>query len=208
MAEGRGQPNEEHLHDDLLNHLVVIRSNFSFGLRFWALLKDAKTASKLEIHRIVVRPDGVYAIPPGKTLKIPEGESFYALELGGPKARDFQHASMEFVKLHLRVFVVEAFEKLKSQCKIRGRLNDLKQCPWYQFARMVRNALAHDQHWDFRKYDRPILPVSWNKKIIEAHFDGTEMGWDFFDPYDALELWDEMYAFARGLSNNRTEASP
>ena len=168
--------------DQLLNHLTLIRSNFSFGLQFWALLRDPKTAEKLQVHKIVVKSDGVHAIPPGRSMHIPEGEAFYTLELGGPADRNFEHASMEFVKLHLRVFVVETFEKLKAHCAVSGRENDFKSRDWYQFARMVRNALAHDQNWRFNKYDKSVLPVSWNGKTIELAQDDTEMTWDFFDP--------------------------
>lgn len=190
---------EEFLSKQLLNYLTLIRSNFSFGLQFWALLKDPKTAEGLQVHRIVVKADGIYAIPPGKSMHIPEGESFYTLELGGPKKKNFEHASMEFVKLHLRVFVVETFEKLKAHCNAIGQDGAFKSCDWYQFARMVRNALAHDQTWRFNKYDKSVLPVSWNGKTIELTMDNTEMTWEFFDPYDALELWDEMYEFAKSV---------
>lgn len=183
----------------ILNRLTLIRSNFSFGLTFWALLRDPKTSESLHVHRIVVKADGIYAIPPGNSLHIPEGESFYELALAGPKARNFEHASREFMKLHLRVFVVEAFEELKAHCELGGHVGALKGSDWYQFARMVRNALAHDKNWRFKKYDRSILPVTWNGKTIDEAMDDTEMTWEFFDSYDALELWDVMFDFAKGV---------
>jgi hypothetical protein len=148
----------------------------------------------------VVKADGIYAIRPGKSIYIPEGESVYTLEFGGPKKKNFEHAYIEFVKMHLRVFVLETFEKLKAQCDTIGQVGAFKACGWYQFARMVRNALTHDQSWHFSKYDKSVLPVSWNGKIIELTMNNTGMTWDFFDPYDALELWDEMYEFAKSIS--------
>ena len=190
---------EEFLSKQLLNHLKLIRSNFSFGLLFWALLRDPKTAEGLQVHQVVVKPDGIYAIPPGKRMHIPEGESYYTLELGGPKKKDFKHASIEFVKLHLRVFVVETFEKLKTHCDAIGQDSAFKACNWYQFARMIRNSLTHDQNWRFNKYDKSVLPVSWNGKTINLTMDDTEMTWEFFDPYDAIELSDEMYEFAKSV---------
>lgn len=197
--EASGGHKEEFWSNQLLNHLMLIRSNFSFGLQFWALLRDPKTAEGLQVHRIVVKADGIHAVSPGKSMHIPEGESFYTLELGGPKKKNFEHASMEFVKQHLRVFVVETFEKLKAYCDAHGHESAFKACDWYQFARMVRNALAHDQNWHFNRYDKSILPVSWNGKIIDLSMNDTEMTWEFFDPYDALELWDEMYEFAKSV---------
>ena len=178
---------EEFLSKQLLNHLTLIRSNFSFGLQFWALLKDPKTAEGLQVHRVVVKADGIYAVPPGKSMHIPEGESFYTLELRGPKNKDFGHASM-------------TFEKLKTHCDAIGQDSAFKACNWYQFARIVRNALTHDQKWRFNKYDKSVLPVSWNGKTIDLTMDNTEITWEFFDPYDAMELWDEMYEFAKSVS--------
>lgn len=183
----------------LLNHLTLIRSNFAFGIQFWALLRNPKTAESFQIHKIVVRANGIYAIPPGSSMDAPESEPFYKLELGGPETKSFEHASMEFIKLHLRAFVVETFEKLAAHCNLTGQSDALRTCDWYQFARMVRNALAHDQTWRFNKYDRSILPVCWNGKTIDLALDGTMMTWRFFGPYDALELWDEMYEFAKSI---------
>lgn len=189
----------EFLAHKILNHLVGIRSNFAFGLQVWALLTNRDTAQLLKVHRVVVKPDGIYAVPPGKTMRIAEGESFYSLELAGPKEEDFKHAAMEFAKMHLRTFTTEMFEKLKGYCISTGQMDLMRKQGWYQFARMVRNSLKHSQHWEFNKYDLSILPVTWCGKTIDTALAGTEMTWDFYDSFDALELWDEMYDFAKGL---------
>jgi len=190
---------EQILSKQLLNHLTLIKSNFSFGLQFWALLGDPNTAEGLQVHRVVIKADGIYAIPPDKSIDIPEGEEYYTLELGGPEKRNFEHASLEFVKLHLRVFVVDTFEKLKAYCESTDKVSAFKDSEWYQFTRIVRNSLTHDQNWRFNKYDKSVLPVTWNEKTIEINMDNTEMTWEFFDPFDALELWDEMYEFAESI---------
>lgn len=132
-------------------------------------------------------------------MHIPEGQQFYALELGGPKEVDFKHASMEFAKMHLRTFATESFEKTKRYCESTDQVQLFKKQPWYQFARMVRNSLKHSQHWSFNNYDLSILPVTWQGKTIEAGMNGKEMTWEFFDPFDSLELWDNMYEFAKAL---------
>lgn len=134
----------------LLNHLTLIRSNFAFGLQFWALLKDPKTSEGLLIHRIVVKADGIYAIPPGRSMHIPEGESFYTLQLGGPKKKDFEHASMEFVKLHLRVFLVDT--KLKAHCPIS------------LFKALISHSLC-SEHTHSRRVCRPFFETSLAIKI-------------------------------------------
>lgn len=190
----------EFLNKPILNHLVGIRSNFAFGLQFWALLGNSQTAGVVKIHRVVVKEDGIYAIPPDKSMHISEGQQCYALELGGPKEADFKHASMEFAKMHVRSFITESFEKTKGYCDSTHQAHLLKKQPWYQFARMVRNALKHSQHWSFNDYDLSILPVTWHSKTIEAGMNGKEMTWEFFDPFDSLELWDEMYEFAKTLT--------
>ena len=183
----------------ILNHLVGIRSNFAFGLQCWALLRSPQTAGVVKMHRVIVKEDGIYAILPEKSMHVPEGQRFYALELGGPKEPNCEHASMEFAKMHLRTFTTESFEKIKGYCASTGQLQLLKGQPWYQCARMVRNSLKHSQHWSFNKYDLSILPVTWQGKIIETGMNGKEMTWEFFDSFDSLELWDEMYDFAKTL---------
>ena len=189
----------EFLDKSILNHLVGIRSNFAFGLQFWGLLRNSQTADIVKLHRVMVKTDGIYAIPPGKSMHIPEGEQFYALELAGPTQPDFNHAAMEFVKMQLRTFTTESFEKLKGYCDSTDQMEPMQKQPWYQFARMVRNCLKHSQYWKFNKYDLSILPVAWHGKTIEAGMNGKEMTWEFYDPFDALELWDEMYDFGKTL---------
>lgn len=183
----------------ILNHLTGMRSNFSFGLKFWGILRDPNIAPIVRQHRIIVKTDGIYAIPPNQSLFIPEGEQFYELLLAGPKEDNLEHAANEFVKLQLRVFTTETFEKIKTYCRGTNTLSDLKQQPWFHFARLVRNGLNHDQHWLFRTYDRSLLPITWNRKTIDESMEGQEMTWSFYDPFVALELWDEIYEFARTL---------
>ena len=74
--------NSEFLHNPLLNHLVGIRSNFVIGLQCWAILMNPETAKSIMSHKLVVKEDGIYAIPSGKSMHIPEGETFYASEFG------------------------------------------------------------------------------------------------------------------------------
>lgn len=183
----------------ILNHLVGIRSTFALGLRFWALLRNPRTADVVGVHRVVVKTDGIYGIAPGKQMYIEEGERFYLLELTGPRDVDFEHAATEFVKMHLRTFVTESFEKLRGYCESTGQERLFKRQPWYQFARLVRNSLKHSQHWSFNSYDLTILPTSWHDKSIDAEMNGQEMTWEFFDAFDSLELWDDMYDFAKTI---------
>jgi len=65
---------------------------------------------------------------------------------------------------------------------------------------MVRNSLTHTQHWKFVPRDLKKLPVSWRGKTIEAHMQGQELSFDFYDSWDACELWAEMNTFAEGLT--------
>jgi len=184
----------------VLNHLIGIRSNFVFGLQLWAVLSNPDTADIVRSHRLIVTPEGIFAIPPGRTLYIPEGERYYKAEFGGPDRSNYKRAATEFVKLMLRTFTTESFEKLRGYCKDTGQTALMRAQPWYQFARVVRNSLAHSQIWSFNSYDLRQLPITWNGKTITESMNGTEMTWDFYDCFDALELWDEMYAFAETLS--------
>ncbi len=133
-------------------------------------------------------------------MYIPEGEQFYEFELAGPKEPDFEHAATEFAKMLLRTFTTESFEKLRGYCEETNQIDLMRRQPWYHFARMVRNSLKHSQTWNLNSYDLSLLPVTWNGKTIEASMNGQIMTWDFYDCFDALELWDEMYAFAQTLA--------
>jgi len=68
---------------------------------------------------------------------------------------------------------------------------------------MVRNSLKHNQKWNFNSYDLSLLPIVWNGKTIDSTMKNQEMTWSFFDSFDALELWDEIFSFAESIVDSK-----
>jgi hypothetical protein len=191
------------LENKIINHLTIVRSNFVFGLQVWALIKNQKTVDVIRYHRIVVTSGEIIAIPPNSSHFLEEGEKFYLASFEGSDIQDFDNAALEFIKLHLRTFVTESFEKIRQFCEEQNESTSLKRQSWYQFARMVRNSLKHNQRWNFNKYDLSLLPIDWNGKFIDSTMNNQEMTWSFFDSFDALELWDEIFSFAERVIDSK-----
>lgn len=94
-----------------------------------------------------------------------------------------------------RNLIKEAFEITKAYAKANSCTDLLKQQPWYQFARMVRNSLSHDFHIKFQPNDFHHLPVSWQGKTISSSMDGLSLPSDILDPYTTWILFDQIYKF-------------
>jgi hypothetical protein len=103
----------------------------------------------------------------------------------------------QFLKSHLRSFVRDPFENIKVYCKGSGQVAELKLAPWYHFARLIRNSLAHDFHVAFRPDDRALLPVAWRGITITAAMEGTELTLTFFGIPDAVQLFLDMREFVQ-----------
>ncbi len=183
----------------LLNHLKVIQSVYATGLTLWGLLctLDEQTIKR---NRIILKEDGIDIVPPGRTLYIPPNMGIYNVQLGGPLQWNIGHASLEFSKMLLRNFTNDSFEIVHNYCEESDQLDKLRSQLWYHFARLVRNALTHNQRWLLsRPSDLRILPVTWHGKVIEATMNGNEMTFEFYDWFDGMELWEEMYVFGESL---------
>jgi len=62
------------LQNKILNHLTIVRSNFTFGLHIWALIKNPQTVDIVRYHRIVVTNEEIIAIPPKGSYFVQEGK--------------------------------------------------------------------------------------------------------------------------------------
>lgn len=180
--------------------LMRIRSNFSLAIFCHCLIRRIKPEDIAAMDRVVIGEDGLYCIPRGKQVPAEAG-SFYDVGFAGSPDFNLSRAGMEFAKMALRNFTLDSYEVLFDYCEQTNQLSRMQTQPWYEFARMVRHSLTHTQHWVFkRRKDLARLPVSWRGKTIEASMKGQELTCDFYDWWDACELWGEMYAFAETLS--------
>jgi len=111
------------------------------------------------------------------------------------KREDKEIALKQFTKMLLRAMVKESFELIKDYCDVSKQTSSFTSQPWYQFARMIRNCLSHSFRFEFRKYDKGLLPVSWKGKSITTAMDGSHLELSFFGYVEAWELFAEMNSF-------------
>jgi len=61
----------------------------------------------------------------------------------------------------------------------------------------LRNCITHNYKFDFSKYDKSLLPVSWKNKTITLSMKGKFIEDSFFSPIDAWELFHEVQLFVK-----------
>jgi GNAT superfamily N-acetyltransferase len=81
-----------------------------------------------------------------------------------------------------------SFEVMKTFSKKHQLDHDLHAESWFHFARVVRNALAHDFVFSFDKHALAKLPVTWGGVTITAAMDKTEITTDALNPLLSLDL--------------------
>jgi len=70
--------------------------------------------------------------------------------------------------IFLRFIFREPYELIFNYCKNSNQLDKLRSKDWFHFARLCRNAMAHNLAWKFTNDDRRILPVTyWGQTISE-----------------------------------------
>ena len=186
--------------DQLLGVLQTIRANFSAGLFCWGIIKDPNTQEMITKNEVFILEDRIVAIRPGNNRKILENKHLYDVTITGPGIPpDFEHISREFSKMLLRNFTLDCFEAVRDYSRTSGQLHLMRSQPWYHFARLARNALTHDQCWNFKSYDLPLLPVTWKGKTIEASLQGQEIQGTVYSWYDACVLYSAMFEFGKTL---------
>jgi hypothetical protein len=112
----------------------------------------------------------------------------------------------EFLLTHLYALICQPFEILRAYCNGYDQENperflsqELRKAAWYQFARIVRNALSHDFHFHFPDREKRKLPVTWNSIIISEDMDGEAMTHHTLWHKTGYELFTEMRTFANAL---------
>ena len=176
--------------------LRVLQSNFSLGLMLVGSLADPKKKEICIKNTVVIREEGIFFVPSGKTLHIPPGESCYSFDIAGNPNLDFKHAILEFSKMLIRNATIDSFEALYNYCKEKGIEAHLHSQPWYRFARLVRNCLTHTQKIHFADYQLKWLPVSWKGNTIDRSLEGKELPFTTYSYWQTCELLSEMQKFA------------
>lgn len=114
--------------------------------------------------------------------------------------------SSQFLLNHLHSLIRLPFELLKDYCEDFDKVakqavltDRLRNMPWYQYTRLVRNAISHNFRFAFNPSDKSRLPVRWNGITIDANCDGKVITYETLWHRPGYELFLEMKAFADSL---------
>jgi hypothetical protein len=112
----------------------------------------------------------------------------------------------DFVLNQLHALIRAPFELLHDCCEdhdqaVPGQhlVNTLQKCPWYQFARLVRNAISHSFRYDFKEADKRRLPITWRGITLTEDLNGKPITHETFWHKPGYELFLEMRDFAVAL---------
>jgi hypothetical protein len=112
----------------------------------------------------------------------------------------------DFILTQLYALICHPFEILKDYCEdydksnsTRSLLKEMKATPWYEFVRLIRNALSHNFHFHFGDYDKTMMPITWNLITISQEMDGKSITYESLWHKSGYELFLEMRAFAEVL---------
>lgn len=184
--------------DWALNQLRHKRQAYIYMLGALALLNSASVET-LRGNVVAIAEAGIFfGSQPGQ-----RPSSGRRIDLGcladerAHRTTDFDYSLDQFHRLIRRNVLSEAFETVKAYAKAQGISATFKGEPWYNFVRIVRNAVTHDFHWRINPADLAILPVLWGGKSITATMNDTDLTGDFLNPDLVYGLIEEMEAFVQ-----------
>jgi hypothetical protein len=112
----------------------------------------------------------------------------------------------DFVLNQLHALIRAPFELLQDYCEDydkaatrRHLVETFHAAPWYEFARLVRNAVSHNFRFDFSERDKHRMPITWHGITLTENLDGRPMNYEFFWHRPGYELFLEMRGFAEVL---------
>ncbi len=166
--------------EELANQLEHTKNNYILGLAAHSLFDSGRVNAVLRTH---LSAFGSYIVRFDQVAKL--------LEDG----RDHTIALKEFLKMLMRTLIKESFEHIKDYCQDTGQYAALKTEPWYEFARLIRNFLSHNCRFEFNKYDKERLPITWKDKTITVEMDNCSPDMSFFGYVETWELFQEFEDF-------------
>jgi hypothetical protein len=112
----------------------------------------------------------------------------------------------DFILNQLHALIRAPFELLSDYCEDADKreprcqlLKSLKETTWYPFARIIRNAISHNFHFDFSSGDKRLMPITWNEITLTEDLNGQALTYKIFWHKPGYELFLEMRAFAEEL---------
>jgi hypothetical protein len=165
---------------ELMSQLENAKNNYILGLAAISLFSNEKVYPVLEESHAKF---GTYTVEFKQVKNL----------LMKPADRDI--AIKEFLTSQIRALIKESFELIKNYCDETKQDSKFKAEPWYQFARMIRNCLSHNFKFEFREYEKKLLPVSWKSRTIDVSMDGNYLELKFFGYVETWELFTEYQTF-------------
>ena len=166
--------------EELTSQLTNAKNNYVLGLAAISLFSNEGTHPILEESHAKFGP---------YTVEFKQVKNL----LIDPADRDI--AVKEFLLSQLRALIKESFELIKNYCNETGQSTKFSTQSWYSFARMIRNCLSHNFKFEFSKYDRSLLPVTWHGRTIHASMDGEHLALAFFGYVESWELFRDYQKF-------------
>lgn len=153
----------------IVGWLDTLQNNFMVGMAGAFLLEKEEAWPLLHHGQIGFHPPEAAATPENASVMLP-------VHYVGEAVRNEQirtHLLRSFHEALFRTLLSEALEKAKEYCKDTGQLTKLYSAPWYNFARVLRNATTHDGYVRFDQYIKP--PVVFQQWRFEAEHNGQRI---------------------------------
>jgi len=114
--------------------------------------------------------------------------------------------SSDFMLNQLHALIRAPFEILRDYCEdydksdpTRHLFQKMKEAPWYEYARLVRNAISHNFRFQYSNHDKKMLPVTWNGITLSHEMEGQAITYESLWHKRGYELFLEMRIFAEAL---------
>jgi hypothetical protein len=115
--------------------------------------------------------------------------------------------SSDFVLNQLHALIRAPLGILEDYCKTYDKVDptrclwqEMRATPWFQFTRIVRNAISHNFHFHYGSSDK--LPITWNGITLSREMEGQPIAYELWHK-KGYELFLEMKAFAEALPEVR-----
>jgi hypothetical protein len=112
----------------------------------------------------------------------------------------------DFVLTQLHALIRVPLELLADYCEdydkaVSSRIltAKLRSADWYEYARAIRNTVSHNFRFDFSRYDKSKLPITWRGMSLTADLHGKAITFESFWHRSGYELFLVMRKFAEGL---------
>lgn len=168
--------------EQLINQLEHTKNNYILGLAAFSMFDSGLSDQQLTRHAAAF---GQYTVTFDQVVTL----------LRNPSDREI--VLKEFGKMLMRTLIKESFEHLKDYCEKTDQYVPFKAQSWYEFARMIRNFLSHNCKFEFNKYDKDRLPITWKEKAITIDLDNKSPDMSFFSYTETWELFNEFITFAK-----------